>query len=64
MVSVSVVVFVKRSGLDGDVYLWLGVECRGVFLYVYFWVFRYIRRLWFVFSNLSVSARLEQGSDY
>jgi hypothetical protein len=24
-----VVVFMKRSGLDGNVYLWLGVECRG-----------------------------------
>jgi hypothetical protein len=36
---VSVVVFVKESVLDDDVYLWQDV-CRGVFYDVYFRVFR------------------------
>jgi hypothetical protein len=37
---VSVVVFVKESVLDDDVYLWQDVVCRGVFYDVYFRVFR------------------------
>jgi hypothetical protein len=39
MACVSVVVFVKKSVLDGDVYLWQGVVCRGVYYDVYFRVF-------------------------
>jgi hypothetical protein len=40
MISVSVVIFVKESVLDDDVYLRQDVVCRCVFYDVYFWVFR------------------------
>jgi hypothetical protein len=36
MISVSVVDFVNQFVLDGDVYLWLGVEYRGCLVWCLF----------------------------